>query len=136
MPDDSLSFDDEDWEVIPDDWWHTPLSLAPCPLSWIDRQSRQRRRSEVAAKNSHYWHESLLLIAKNVQGAGVCESCRQWHYMRGGGVFVCDAMRGAGVQGDLELNVDLVGVKMVLAMVEQLERAVGIATTDHHTSTA
>ncbi|KAH9965444.1 hypothetical protein BC827DRAFT_1265439 [Russula dissimulans] len=136
MPDDSISFDDEDWEVITDDWWHTPLSLAPCPLSWIDRQSRQRRRSEVAANNSHYWHESLLLIAKNVQGAGVCESCRQWHYMRSGGAFVCDAMKGVGVQGDLELNVDLVGVKMVLAMVGQLEHAVGIATTDHRVGTA
>jgi len=40
-------------------------------------------------------------------------------------------MKGVGVQGDLDLNLDLVGVKMVLAMVDELERAVGITTTDH-----
>ena len=27
MPDDSVSLDDADWEVIADDWWHTPLNL-------------------------------------------------------------------------------------------------------------
>ena len=135
MPDDSVSLDDADWELIADDWWHTPLNLVPCPLSWIDReprQSRPRHRSEVAAKNSHYWHEYLLLIAKNIQGASVCcGSCQEWRYKGSRGMLVCDAMEEDGVQGDLELNLDLVGVKMVLAMVDQLERAVGIATTDH-----
>ena len=138
MSDDYISLDDEDWEVIADDWWHTPLSMAPCPLSWIDREPRRprpRRRSEVAARNSHYWHDFLLLISKNVQGAGVCcPSCQEWRYMGCGGMFVCDAMKGVGVQGDLDLNSDLVGVKMVLAMVDELERAVGIATTGHHTA--
>jgi hypothetical protein len=43
-------------------------------------------------------------------------------------------MKEVGVQGDLDLNSDLVGVRMVLAMVDQLERAVGIATTEHHTA--
>lgn len=136
MPDDSTSLDDADWEVIADDWWHTPLGLAPCPLSWIDCEpchSRPRRRSEVAANKSHYWHECLLLIAKNVQGARVCcGSCQEWRYMGCGGMLVCDAMKSVGVQGDLELNLDLVGVKMVLAMVDHLERAVGITTTDHY----
>jgi hypothetical protein len=138
MSDDSISLDDADWGVIADDWWHTPLTMAPCPLSWIDREPRKskpRRRSEVAARNSHYLQECLLLIAKNVQGASVCcPSCQEWRYMAGGGMFVCDAMKGVGVQGDLDLNVDLVGVKMVLAMVNQLERAVGITTTEHHPS--
>ncbi len=47
----------------------------------------------------------------------------------------CDAMKEGGVQVDLELNSDLVGVKMVLTMVNELERAVGFfATTDHHTA--
>ena len=139
MPDDSVSLDDADWEVIADDWWHTPLSIAPCPLSWIDpepRRSRPRHLSEVAAKKSHHWHERLLLITKDVQGASVCcGSCQEWRYKAGGGMLACDAMEEGGVQGDLELNSDLVGVKMVLAMVDQLERAVGIATTDHdHTA--
>ncbi|KAI0002277.1 hypothetical protein BJV74DRAFT_46475 [Russula compacta] len=134
-PYDSTPLDDADWEVIADDWWHTPLGLAPCPLSWFDREprhSRPRRHSEVAANKSHYWHEYLLLIAKNVQGARVCcGSCQEWRYMGCGGMLVCDSMKSVGVQGDLELNLDLVGVKMVLAMVDQLERAVGIITTDH-----
>ncbi|KAI0001025.1 hypothetical protein BJV77DRAFT_256802 [Russula vinacea] len=135
---DSISLDDADWGVIADDWWHTPLTVAPCPLSWIDREprkSRPRRRSEVAARNCHYLQERLLLITKNAKGAGVCcPSCQEWRYMTGGGMFVCDAMKGVGVQGDLDLNLDLVGVKMVLAMVDQLERAVGITTTDYHTA--
>lgn len=139
MPDDSVSLDDADWEVISDDWWHTPLSIAPCPLSWIDpepRRSRPRHRSEVAAKTSHHWYERLLLISKDVQGASVCcGSCQEWRYKGGGGMLACDAMKEGGVQGDLELNSDLAGVKMVLAMVDQLERAVGIATPDHHTAT-
>ena len=46
----------------------------------------------------------------------------------------CDVMKEGRVQVDLELNSDLVGVKMVLAMVNELERAVGFfATTDHTT---
>jgi hypothetical protein len=49
-------------------------------------------------------------------------------------MFVCDAMKEVGVQGDLDLNSDLVGVKMVLAMVNQLERVVGITMTEHHTA--
>ena len=140
MPDDSVSLDDADWEVISDDWWHAPLNLAPWPLSWIDRgpsQSRQRHHSEVAARNSHYQHEYLLHIAKNLQGASVCcGSCQEWRYKGGGGPFACDAMKEGGVQVDLELNSDLVGVKMVLAMVDQLERAVGFDLTDHHTADA
>lgn len=47
-------------------------------------------------------------------------------------MLVCDAMKESGVQGDMELNLDLVGVKMVLSLVDQLERAVGITTTDRH----
>jgi hypothetical protein len=136
MPDDSVSLDDAEWEVIADGWWYTPLSLVPCPLSWIDREprrSRPRHRSEVAARSSHRWHESLLLITKNVQGASVCcRSCQEWRYKGGGGVLTCDAMKESGVQGDVDLNSDLVGVKMVLTMVNQLESAVGFATTDHH----
>ncbi len=136
MSDDSISPDDADWEVVSDDWWYTPLSIAPCPLSWIDReprQSRPRLRSEVAARKSHYLHERLLLITKSIHGASVCcPSCQEWRYMDGGGTFVCDAMREIGVQGDLGLNPDLVGVKMVLAMVDELERAVGISTNEHH----
>ena len=138
MSDDSISLDDVDWEVVSDDWWHTPLSIAPCPLSWIDPeppQSRPRPRSEVAARKSHYWHEFLLLITKCIQGVAVCcSSCQEWRYIDGGGTFVCDAMKGVGVQGDLELNPDLVGVKMVLTMVDELERAVGITTSEHHTT--
>ena len=49
-------------------------------------------------------------------------------------MLACDVMKECGVQVDLELNSDLVGVKMVLAMVDQLERAVGIAVTDHQTA--
>jgi hypothetical protein len=50
-------------------------------------------------------------------------------------MLACDAVKGGGVQVDLELNSDLVGVKMVLAMVNQLERALGFfATTDHHSA--
>lgn len=138
MPDDSISLDDADWEVVSDEWWHTPLSIAPCPLSWIDpepRQSRPRPRSELAARNSHYWHELLLLVTKSIQGVGVCcSSCQEWRHVDGGETFVCDATKGVGVQGDLDLNPDLVGVKMVLAMVDELERAVGITTTEHHTA--
>jgi len=139
MPDDSVSLDDADWEVIADDWWHTPPNLTPRRSSRIDRQprqSKQRRRSEVAERNSHHWHERLLLIAKNVQGASVCcGSCQGWRYKGGGGTLACDATKEGGVQVDLELNSDLVGVKMVLAMVDQLERAVGFfTTTDHHTA--
>lgn len=138
MPDDFISLDDTDWEVVSDVWWHTPLSMAPCPLSWIDpepSQSRPRPRSEVAARNSHSYHELLLLITKSIQGVGVCcSSCQEWRYIDGGGSFVCDAMKGVGVQGDLDLNPDLVGVKMVLAMVDELERAVGFTTTEHHTA--
>ena len=136
MPDDSVSLDDADWEVIADDWWHTPLNLAPCPLSWIDREPRQsspRHPSEVAAWNSHHCHEYLLSIARNVQGASVCcGSCQEWRYKGGGGMLACDIMKKGGVQVDLELNSDLVGVKMVLAMVDQLELAVGFAVPDHH----
>ena len=138
MSDDSISLDDADWEVLSDLWWHTPLTMAPSPLSWIDpepTQSRPRPRSEVAARNSHYWHELLLLVTKSIQGVGVCcSSCQEWRYIDSGGTFVCDAMKGVGVQGDLDLNPDLVGVEMVLAMVDELERAVGIATTEHHTA--
>ena len=138
MSDDSISLDDADWEVVSDDWWHTPLSIAPCPLSWIDPepgQSRRRPRSEVAARNSHRWHELLLFITKCIQGVAICcSSCQEWRYVDGGGSFVCDAMKGVGVQGDLDLNPDLVGVKMVLDMVDELERAVGITTTEHHTA--
>ncbi|KAI9508393.1 hypothetical protein F5148DRAFT_916297 [Russula earlei] len=138
MPGDSISLDDQDWEVIADHWWHTPLSLAPCPLSWVDHepcQFRQPRPPEVAAKKAHYWHERLLLVAKNAQRSSVCcQNCQEWLYLGGGGMFVCDAMKGVGVQGEMELNLDLVGVKMVLAMVDQLEHAVGITTTDHHTA--
>jgi hypothetical protein len=137
MPDDSIALDDADWEVIADDWWRTPLSLAPYPLSWIDRepkQSRTPRLSEVAARNSHYWHEYLLRIVKDVKGAKVCcASCQEWRYVVGEGIFGCDAMKEVGVQGDQELNLELVGVKMVLALVDQLERAVGITATDHPT---
>lgn len=138
MPDDSISLDDADWEVVSDDWWHTPLSMAPSPLSWIDpepRQSRPRPRSELAARNSHYWHELLLLVTKSIQGVGVCcSSCQEWRHVDGGETFVCDAMKGVGVQGDLDLNPDLVGVRMVLSMVDELERAVGITTAEHHTA--
>ena len=138
MPDDSVSLDDADWEVIADDWWHTPPDLTPRRSSRIDReprQSKQRRRSEVAARHSHHWPERLLLITKNVQGATVCcGSCREWRFKGGGGMLACDAMKEGGVRDDLELNSDLVGVKMVLAMVNELERAVGFfATTDHTT---
>lgn len=49
-------------------------------------------------------------------------------------MLACDAMKQGGVQVDLELNSDLVGVKMVLAVVDQFERAVEIAMTDHHTA--
>jgi hypothetical protein len=136
MSDDSIPLDDVDWEVVSDDWWHTPLTTAPCPLSWINpepHQFRPRTRSEAAARKSHYWHELLLLITKSIQGVGVCcSSCQEWRYIDGGGTFVCDAMKGVGVQGDLDLNLDLVGVKMVRAMVDELERAVGIAMTEHH----
>ena len=138
MPDDSISLDDADWEVVSDDWWHTPLSIVPSPLSWIDpepRQSRPRHRSELAARNSHYWHELLLLVTKSIQGVGVCcSSCQEWRHVDGGETFVCDAMKGIGVQGDLDLNPDLVGVRMVLSMVDELERAVGITTAEHHTA--
>ncbi|KAI0250060.1 hypothetical protein BJV78DRAFT_618896 [Lactifluus subvellereus] len=133
MPNDSIALDDADWGVITDDWWCTPLSLAPYPLSWFDRelnQSRQPHRSEVAARKSHYWHERLLRVVKNVQGAKVCcASCQEWRYVAGG-MAGCDAMKEVGVQGDQELNLELVGVKMVLALVDQLERAVGITPTD------
>lgn len=132
MPNDSIALD-ADWEVIADDWWRTPLSLAPYPLSWIDHeltQSRQPRRSEAAARISHYWHERLLRVVKDVPGAKMCcASCQEWRYVVGG-MPGCDAMKEAGVQGDQELNLELVGVKMVLAMVDQLERAVGITATD------
>lgn len=137
MSDDSISLDDADWKVVSDDWWHTPLTIAPCPLSWIDPEPPQwpRLRSQVAARKSHYWHELLLRITKSIQGVGVCcSSCQEWRYIDGGGTFVCDAMKGVGVQGDLDLNPNLVGVKMVLAMVDELERAVGITTTEHHTA--
>ena len=138
MSDDSIPLDDADWEVVSDDWWHTPLSIAPCPLSWIGPeppQSRPRPRSEAAARSSHYWHELLLLITKSIQGVGVCcSSCQEWRYIDSGGTFVCDAMKGVGVEGDLDLNPDLVGVKMALAMVDELERAVGFTTTEHHTA--
>jgi hypothetical protein len=138
MSDDSISLDDADWEVIADDWWHTPLSTAPCPLSWLDREPRQHRPrppSEVAARNSHYRHECMLLITKNVQGARVCcPSCQEWRHPGCGGAFACDAMKEVGVQGDLDLNLDLVGVRMVLALVDQLERAVGITTTEPRTA--
>ena len=137
MSDDSISLDDADWKVLSDDW-HTPLTTAPSPLSWIGPeppQSRPRPRSEVAARNSHYWHELLLLITKSIQGVRVCcSSCQEWRYIDSGGTFVCDAMKGVGVQGDLDLNPDLVGVKMVMAMVDELERAVGITTREHHTA--
>jgi hypothetical protein len=140
MPDDYIALDDADWEVIADDWWRTPLSLAPHPLSWINRdpqQSRPTRRSEVAARQSHHWHEHLLCIVKNVQGAKVCcASCQEWRYAFGEGISGCDAMKEVGVPGDqeLNLNLELVGVKMVLALVDQLERAVGITATDHPTA--
>jgi hypothetical protein len=137
MSDDSISLDDADWEFVSDDWWHTSLSIAPCPLSWIDPeppQTRQRPRSEVAARNSHYWHELLLIITKCIQGVAVCcSSCQEWRYIDGGRTFVCDAMKEVGVQ-DLDLNPDLVGVKMVLTMVDELERAVGFTTAEHHTT--
>ena len=137
MSDDSISLDDADWEVVSDDWWHTLLSIAPCPLSWIGPeppQSKPRTRSEVAARNSHYWHEVLLLITKCIQGVAVCcSSCQEWRYIDDGGTFVCDAMKEVGAQ-DLNLNPDLVGVKMVLSMVDELERAVGITTAEHHTA--
>jgi hypothetical protein len=38
------------------------------------------------------------------------------------------------MQRDLDLNPDLVGVKMVSTMVDELERAVGITMTEHHTA--
>ncbi|KAI0302293.1 hypothetical protein B0F90DRAFT_199646 [Multifurca ochricompacta] len=138
MPDNSAPLEDADWEVIADDWWRTPLSLAPCPLSWIDRephQSRPPRRPEIAAKNSLYWHESLLRIVKNIRGAEVCcGSCQEWRYVDGEGTFFCDARKEIGVHGNQELNLELVGVKMVLDMVDQLERAVGIIAPDHQTT--
>lgn len=46
-------------------------------------------------------------------------------------MLACDTMKEGRVQVDLELNSDLVGVKMVLAMVDQFERAVRITMTDH-----
>ncbi|KAH9037962.1 hypothetical protein EDB84DRAFT_1480116 [Lactarius hengduanensis] len=132
MPDDSIAFDDADWEVIADDWWHTPLSLAPCPLSWIDREphrSRLPRRPEIAARNSHYWHELLLRIVKNARGAkSCCGSCQG-----DGGPLCCNATEELGVQ---ELNYGLVGAKMVMDMVDELERAVGITTPGHHVAAA
>ncbi|KAI9465195.1 hypothetical protein BJY52DRAFT_669703 [Lactarius psammicola] len=131
MPDDYISLDDADWEVIADDWWHTPLSLAPCPLSWIDRephQSRLPRRPEIAARNSHYWHEFLLRIVKNVRGAKVCYC----GHCQGD----CNATEEFGVHGDQDLNLELVGTKMVLDMVDELERAVGIAMPGHHAAEA
>ncbi|KAH9175048.1 hypothetical protein EDB89DRAFT_2241444 [Lactarius sanguifluus] len=132
MPDDSIAFEDADWEVIADDWWHTPLSLAPCPLSWIDREphrSRLPRRPEIAARNSHYWHELLLRIVKNVRGAKLCcGSCQG-----DGGPLCCNATEELGVQ---ELNYGLVGAKMVMDMVDELERAVGITTPGHHAAEA
>ncbi|KAI9441544.1 hypothetical protein H4582DRAFT_2055426 [Lactarius indigo] len=135
MPDDSISFDDADWEVIADDWWHTPLSLAPCPLSWIDREphrSRLPRRHEIAARNSHYWHEFLLRLVKNVRGAKVCcGSCQG-----DGGLLCCNVTEEFGVRGDQELNMGLVGAKMVMDMVDELERAVGITTPGHHAAEA
>ena len=136
MPDDSIALDDADWEVIADDWWHTPLSLVPCPLSWINReplQSRLPRRPEIAARNSHYWHESLLRIVKNIRGAKVCcRSCQEWRYMGDEGPLCCNATGEFGVEGDQELNLGLVGAKMVLDMVDELERAVGITTPGRH----
>ena len=136
MPDDSFALDDADWEVIADDWWHTPLSLAPCFLSWIDRephQSRLPRRHEIVARNSHYWHEFLLRIVQNVRGAKVCcENCREWRCVGNDGPPCCDATEEIGVEGDQELNLGLVGVRMVLNMVDELERAVGITTPGHH----
>ena len=43
-------------------------------------------------------------------------------------------MKEGGVRDNLELNSDLVGVKMMLAMVNELERAIAFfATTDHTT---
>ena len=136
MPDDSIALDDADWEVIADDWWHTPLSLVPCPLSWIDREplrSRLPLRPEIAARNSHYWHECLLHVVKNVRGAKVCcRSCQEWRYMGDGGSLRCNATGEFGVEGDQELNLGLVGAKMVLDMVDKLERAVGITTPGRH----
>ena len=137
MPDDFIALDDADWEVIADDWWHTPLSVAPCPLSWIDREPRQSRlprRTEIATRNSHYWHEFLLRIVKGVRGAKVCcESCQEWCYMGDEGPLCCNATGEFGVEErDQELNLGLVGAKMVLDMVDELERAVGIATPGRH----
>ena len=137
MPDDFIALDDADWEVIADDWWHTPLSVAPCPLSWIDREPRQSRlprRTEIATRNSHYWHEFLLCIVKGVRGAKVCcESCQEWRYMGDEGPLCCNATGEFGVEErDQELNLGLVGAKMVLDMVDELERAVGIATPGRH----
>jgi hypothetical protein len=48
------------------------------------------------------------------------------------GPLCCNATGEFGVEGDQELNLGLVGVKMVLDMVDELERAVGIATPGRH----
>jgi hypothetical protein len=75
----------------------------------------------------------LLRVVKNVRGAKVCcRSCQEWRYMGDGGPLCCNATGEFGVEGDQELNLGLVGAKMVLDMVDELERAVGITTPGRH----
>ena len=50
-------------------------------------------------------------------------------------MLACRATKEGRLQANLKLNSDLVGVKMVLAMVKQIEGALGFfAVTDHHTA--
>lgn len=56
-----------------------------------------------------------------------CGNCQEWR----AGPHFCKATEEFGVQGDQELNLGLVGAKMVLDLVDELERAVGITTPGH-----
>ncbi|KAI0060594.1 hypothetical protein BV25DRAFT_1839624 [Artomyces pyxidatus] len=126
MTDNSVLVDDAEWEILADDWWHTPLSSQTISWSFPDRQRRPPSRTPVAMPKKKVlpYHNAILRSLGPRPGLDIC--CGDCQEVRDR-LYSCDAAKQHGEAGEVELNREHGVVKMAMQPVAQFERTVAIA---------
>src|SRR6266704_6529100 len=92
--------DEKDWEIVPSDWWRTPYNA----ISWVYSQD------PAGAKKFHHPQYTGSLWPLSMRPTGRRQASQS---------------RDRPGDGDVSLNVDLVGVKAALDPLVSYERDVG-----------
>ncbi|THH15050.1 hypothetical protein EW146_g5361 [Bondarzewia mesenterica] len=117
-------WDENDWELLGNEWWRTSLS----GVTWTYPHSRRRIRNMISLKGPKeppYYHDTLLLTTSTSSRLRVCcDGCQEIRDV------LCPCDLSGRTSEDVQLSPDLAGVTGAEAAVQRYELDVGFCATD------